>query len=266
MQAFDTLCQALAAPERTLERWAPIFGGVLVLILIGILIYIIWEATSDPDILQLLGQVPIARGLITFTVTMGTIGVALAMISATFISQASDLKDRIGLANQVLTALIAVLGAIVGFYYGISDDEPDMLSATTPQVTPAALVPGGTVTIATTIGGGVVPYTVVARLEEPGSDEVIAEATFEAAGALALLTLEVPEDLDGVAELEVSVTDASGEGIETDVIDLELATPEATDTQGEAQMPTENSSSVTGKDANAAGDQTGGADQSQGGS
>lgn len=227
MQLFDNISvtmQASALSEKGVAL-VSVAGGASVVLLVFVLLWVIYQATSDTEILRLLGQVPVARGLITFTVTVGTIGVALALIGAAFISQAKDIKDRLNIGSQVLTALIAVLGTIVGFYYGTSDNGSGLFNISAQNVTPESIAPGGTLTVAATISGGDTPFSVTARIEEKDGDLVV-EETDEVTGAIALLSLELPDDLTEGGELILSVTDASGRRIERSGPELEFAPAE----------------------------------------
>lgn len=73
-----------------------------------------------------------ARGLITFTVAMGTIIIALILVLVTLLGSWPDSQERFNRGKEILAILVGILGTIVGYYYGAAD------SAQTPAPTPAA--------------------------------------------------------------------------------------------------------------------------------
>ena len=99
------------------EKNAPMLViGAFGILLLG---FLFW-AILDADFFSSLARVEVARGLITFFFAMGTVGVALILVTATFTSNKADLKERFDNGKQVLMALIGVFGTIVGFYFGQS--------------------------------------------------------------------------------------------------------------------------------------------------
>ncbi|MEO1457993.1 MAG: hypothetical protein AAFV49_10615 [Pseudomonadota bacterium] len=184
-------------------------GGFAIFVLVGSLVGIMGYAVFDRDSMQLLGQIAVARGLITFVVVMGTIGVALALIGALFMSTAEDLKERFNFGNQILTALIAVLGTIVGFYFGSSDQQDDPLQILRQQVLPAEVAPGEQVTYFAALGGGEGPFTFVANLID-GDGAALGEALRGTADQEVLLSFDVPNEAAGAVSVELTVQDAAG--------------------------------------------------------
>jgi hypothetical protein len=93
--------------------------------------------------LEELGNLEIARGLITFLIAFTTVGIALILTISTVVTQDSPENDkRFDRGKQVLTTLIGVLGTIVGFYFaGIQGAG---MSAPTPAIT-STVLPSGTV-------------------------------------------------------------------------------------------------------------------------
>ncbi|MEO9875133.1 MAG: hypothetical protein ABJM26_20540 [Anderseniella sp.] len=127
LSAFELLASPApgnAAPKPIkVRRWlteflannAPILIiGVLAIGLIGFLV----RAILDDAFLKLLSDITVARGLITFFFSLGTVGVAIILVTAVFTSDGDELKEKFDMGKQVLTTLIGVLGTIVGFYFG----------------------------------------------------------------------------------------------------------------------------------------------------
>ncbi len=80
-----------------------------------------------------------ARGLITFSVAIVTVAIALIMVFyLVFATGSSDeIKDRFGLGKDILLVFVGILGTIMGFYYGsntVSSDKYAALAEKTESV------------------------------------------------------------------------------------------------------------------------------------
>lgn len=81
------------------------------------------------------------RGMITFLVAVVTAGIAMILVLATIVSDSPEWEKRFSRGKEVFTALLGVLGVIVGFYFGTSQDV-QVPGAKAPAVTtPAAPTP-----------------------------------------------------------------------------------------------------------------------------
>lgn len=135
-QSFDS------AQPKTKTGWATAFGfGVFLFmaLILGILFLAIFEPTVFPSrfgnqtvepLLSRLSDLETSRGLITFVFTVGVIALALIIVTANVTSSDGE-GQRFERSKEILTSLIAILGTILGFYFGKAE--------------PATPVPDGTV-------------------------------------------------------------------------------------------------------------------------
>ncbi len=132
---------------------------------VGAMFYGIYQK----EFLDKLSKIDVARGFITFLVALGTIALAILLViyAITFrkLTQQDDIsfKDRFGRGQQVLTALIGILGTIVGFYFGSTVTEPQKkpqeLLVNPVKISNTNPKPGDTITLTNVIKGGKAPYT-----------------------------------------------------------------------------------------------------------
>lgn len=103
--------------------------GLIFLVTIGFVIAILFGAWYAPifnppkNSAGQLINTPLesSRDLITFLVAVGSIAIAfLAVLTAMIIREH---KERFPLAKDVLTAIIGILGTIVGFYFGTAEND-----------------------------------------------------------------------------------------------------------------------------------------------
>lgn len=101
--------------------------GSLVILLFVVFLFALWPG----GLLESLSDIPTARGLITFIFAFGLIFVALFLLIALFVDRDDDVNEKFSSAKEIFTALIAVLGTIMGFYFGIEQvQENERLPAT----------------------------------------------------------------------------------------------------------------------------------------
>jgi hypothetical protein len=79
----------------------------------------------DKTLLQQLADTETARGLITFLVAVSTVGIALVLIVwvASTEQGVEVVKERSAFSKEVMTSLIGILGTIIGFYFGATQDQ-----------------------------------------------------------------------------------------------------------------------------------------------
>jgi hypothetical protein len=126
-----------------------------ILLLIGVLILvgIGYGLFSTGNFIGRLSVTENARGLITFLVAVTT--VAVAILSILYIISSNEgndiVKERFGFIKEIFTSLIAILGTVLGFYFGSSDKSAGQQI----QLADAKFVGAS---IMTTISGGSPPY------------------------------------------------------------------------------------------------------------
>lgn len=140
---------------------ALVFKGALGAIIIGFLVILVMNL-NDGKILTLLSEPAVVRGFITFIIALATIAIAIILVVAafTYSSKASqddatkDIKERFGMGKEVLTALIGILGTIVGFYFGQGLTTPGGLTISAVSATNYAPKPGDTFQLNFKVTGG----------------------------------------------------------------------------------------------------------------
>ena len=184
-----------------------VYGAIGLLLLVAI----IWGLSGASGFLASLGDRTVARGLITFLITFTTIGIAIMLaISTLFASNATDGDKRFDQGKQVLTALIGILGTIVGFYFGASSDikaEPQILKIASAAVSNTQPKKGEKFTITASVSGGKAPYVYVITFDPPLIPEV---KDIKSADGSLKQEIAVPDTLTADTEIKfvIAVTDS----------------------------------------------------------
>lgn len=129
-------------------------------------IFFVWVLGRGITNVKDLADPDIARGLITFVITVGTIAIAMMMALTAIVTREFDRRFAVG--KEVLTVLVGVLGTIVGFYYGAATKKDVVqpganapsaqISAGPVKITPEQIQSGGTGILSTKLSGGTPPY------------------------------------------------------------------------------------------------------------
>ncbi len=89
---------------------------------------IIWVIASGDDILRNANK---TRGLITFSVAIVTVAIALIMVFYLVFSTGKDveIKERFTFGKDILMVFVGILGTIMGFYYGADNLSKDQIDS-----------------------------------------------------------------------------------------------------------------------------------------
>ena len=113
-------------------------GSVLIVLGVAIL----WDA----QVIRRLSDPGFARGLITFLISVATIGLAFVLVFQSFSTDDNSFRR----AREIFAGLMGVLGTIVGFYFGSAEKTTAL-----PEIAPIKLSGSQLVTHVT---GGNRPY------------------------------------------------------------------------------------------------------------
>jgi hypothetical protein len=121
--------QTIAGWVSNVYFWAVLLGG-------GI-IFVLFSHALDKEMLDRLARPEQARGLITFLFAVATVGIALVIVLAVFLSTGGkeEVSERFQMGKDVLALLMGVFGTILGFYFGseiASGRQPAVQQVTAP--------------------------------------------------------------------------------------------------------------------------------------
>lgn len=205
-------------------------GAAVFVIALALLITIFAFLWSKPR-LELLADVTVARGVITFLFTVGTIGLAVLMVSALFLASAEGLNDRFDRGKEVLTALVAILGTVVGFYFGSEGDTgraPGEIAIGAPVVFPSPAPAGGEVQVAVLALGGRSPFTYAINLgsTDEALDSALQDVVGETESGLITQALRLPDQARGKPVLfDLEVSDDAGNSAKLMGIEVTVEAP-----------------------------------------
>jgi hypothetical protein len=91
--------------------------GIVVTVIAALLLYLIFYVLTHMDIQNLGGDS--TRGVLAFLFGITTVGIVIMVVVAVFFeARETTLDDRFQRGKDILTILIGLLGAILGYYFG----------------------------------------------------------------------------------------------------------------------------------------------------
>lgn len=191
-----------------------IFGGLVFVVLL-IIIIAFWK--DGGAFLESLQSLEISRGLITFLVVFTTIVIAITLVLYITISTAdpAEIKDRFGFGKEILTALIGILGTILGFYFGQSVPGPSTMQVTPVYISNVTPKVAELVTLTYVATGGKPPYTysisfnpdLIPAIPEKASPQGVIQEEIK------IPSDKLPKDKDTTFNFKIVVKDSTGKSV-----------------------------------------------------
>jgi hypothetical protein len=155
------------------EMWLPLLHPVFLIVVLMLLsiFFLILSAILGWDkgrVLLSMSKIEFARGMITYLFAVVTIGTAIVLLvyalTNTALTQVAsdDFEKRFQHGKEILSLLLGVFGAIVGFYFGseISKAGEEKLLKVAPlRITGIPAVSGKPITVSTVVSGGKAPWS-----------------------------------------------------------------------------------------------------------
>lgn len=196
-----------------------------VLIIAVVIFLAIGLFSSDRTFLRSLQNNETARGVITFLVVFTTVSIALILVLYAIVSELTDqqiLKDRFSFAKEILTALIGILGTILGFYFASSTQITTREATRSELVSPQALqvssafisnenpTKGDTVMLSSFVSGGKPPYVYSVSFSPPLIISPVTDRT--SPDGVIREEIKIPESVQKDMELtfKIAINDSSG--------------------------------------------------------
>jgi hypothetical protein len=211
-----------AATRKSGWTWTALIWSVFGIFVLGSLAYGLYS--SGGALLQSLRDTEVARGLITFLVVFTTVAIGLTLVLYPLVgSDKEPLKDRIGFAKETFTALLGILGTILGFYFGSAtrsalEEAPraELSRSSALQVASVFISnenpkKGDTIVLSSFVSGGKPPYTYSISFTPPNVIEQVIDAM--SSDGIIKQELKIPESIQEDTEFtfQIVIKDSSGE-------------------------------------------------------
>ena len=118
-----------------------------------------------------LANFEMTRGLISYLFVVATVAIAIMLLLTAILTRPDVLDKRFAVGKEVLTVMVGLLGAIIGFYFGAGNtgNSQQTIRAASVVISPKSLKPDSkdqTVTISTALVGGVAPYSYTVKSDD----------------------------------------------------------------------------------------------------
>jgi hypothetical protein len=135
-QAWPTYVAARPKQPRRRLTWSFFANPLWAVTVCGVVLVGLFFLGLQANFLTSLAKPDTARGLITFLFAVTTVGIAVIVVLAVFLGSGSDqeLDARFQRGKDILTILIGVFGAILGFYFGTAQQQPQPQNGTEEEV------------------------------------------------------------------------------------------------------------------------------------
>jgi hypothetical protein len=132
-----------------------LYALVAISLTFGVGFFLYRSISGDAILIGKLGDPAFARGLITFLITVSTIGLAFFMAikafsTASSVQEKEEADNKYRRAREIFASLMGILGTIVGFYFGSAEKVSPLLNIADIQIIDK--------TIVSNITGGTEPY------------------------------------------------------------------------------------------------------------
>ena len=212
---------------------AQVLFGAVIFVVLAIIVYALYH--SGGSFLTSLQNLEMARGLITFLVVFTTVIIAIVLVLyiATGTGDGQDVKDRFGFGKEVLTALIGILGTILGFYFGQSASPSTALQVAPAYVSNPNPKRGDSVVLYSFVSGGKPPYVYSISFKPNGipsvPDKMSAQGVIQE--EIKIPADLAPKDKDTDFTFQMMIKDSTGKSASFDdttkklTVKAELAKP-----------------------------------------
>ena len=152
--------------EAISTSFSKIYTWLTPLLLVIAVGYFLYTGLTS-NLIGKLGDPAFARGLITFIITVSTIGLAFLMVIKAFSSDdtnnAEEADNKYRRAREIFAGLMGILGTIVGFYFGSAEKASPLLNVADIQTIGK--------TVVSNVTGGTEPYRYTITPSSDAKDE-----------------------------------------------------------------------------------------------
>jgi hypothetical protein len=216
------------SPTRPPIPWFRFLAGVaLFLIAILMLFALGYGLFGKGHLVDRLAEIEVARGLITYTLALGTIAIAVLLVVGAMLGDEAS-KENFSRGKEVLTVLVGIFGTILGFYYGSEKAEKARL-----HISPVTIVRSGdkAQSLIATVTGGRAPYRYSIKFKDPDLEDVLNRETLNGIINEVINTSNLSGDKQVSFTIDISDADrnqVSREATDQEKLSSKISAPEET--------------------------------------